>query len=131
MKERKGRTLEQMLELNAKALTDIAQFKVSQQKAEEEGLRAFQKANCAKGCRFANDAMVGTGKPCCRYPGGLISDGTTCFSRVTKGSDPILTCRVCKREVKYSDIPNSMDGGSKDELYELRVCNWNCARNIK
>ena len=96
----------------------------------DEGMADFQNANCKKGCRFANEEKVGSGLPCCRYGSHLISDGETCYSRVTLGKDPTFTCQVCKREVKYSDLPNSIGGGRKDTLYEVRVCNWECARKI-
>lgn len=42
---------------------------------QDEGLKAFQNANC-KGCKFADKSKVGTGEPCCQYAFKLdIKDG--------------------------------------------------------
>ncbi len=90
----------------------------------------FQATNCAKGCRFTDSKRVGTGNPSCTYGGRLVVVGNVCYSRVTKGEDPTFTCRVCQRIVRYSDVPNSVDGGNKDTLYEARVCNWECNRRL-
>src|SRR3972149_2604292 len=89
----------------------LTMAKRKQIQRRDEGMADFQNANCKKGCRFANEEKVGSGLPCCRYGSHLISDGETCYSRVTLGKDPTFTCQVCKREVKYSDLPNSIDGG--------------------
>lgn len=35
---------------------------------EETRLMGYQLANC-KGCRFADEPLVGTGRPCCTKPG--------------------------------------------------------------
>ena len=47
----------------------------------DEGLAKFQKENCA-GCRFADDAKVGTGEPCCQYPGLTRQAGEVCLTRL-------------------------------------------------
>lgn len=44
-------------------------------------LAKFQNENC-KGCRFANDKRVGTGKPCCIYPGRLLTTPDKCLTRL-------------------------------------------------
>lgn len=41
----------------------------------------FQKANCARGCRFAERKLVGSGKPCCTFSGKLEVKGITCKTR--------------------------------------------------
>lgn len=51
------------------------QFQKSQQDME---LVKFQEANC-KPCRFADRATVGTGKPCCTYPGSLLASSDKCL----------------------------------------------------
>ena len=37
-------------------------------------LEGWQKRQC-EGCYFADDGKVGTGQPCCTYPGYLVCDG--------------------------------------------------------
>lgn len=34
----------------------------------KRNLKELQEKNC-RGCRFANQEKVGTGEPCCTYPG--------------------------------------------------------------
>ena len=36
----------------------------------DNGLAAFQRENCSD-CNFADKLKVGTGEPCCQYPGKL------------------------------------------------------------
>ena len=42
----------------------------------------FQNTNCAD-CYFAEGAKVGTGEPCCTYPGKLVCavNGLICLSK--------------------------------------------------
>ncbi len=95
----------------------------------DAGMRDFQNANCKKGCRFADEAKVGSGTPCCRFGFQLITDGETCYSRATPGPDPTFTCQACKRETKYSELKGSRT--DKDLQYDMRVCSLMCARQIR
>jgi len=45
-----------------------------------ETLAEFQERNC-KGCRYADDNKVGTGEPCCTFPGPLTHKGGRCLTR--------------------------------------------------
>lgn len=46
-----------------------------------EGMVEFQKANCAKGCRFADKPKVGTGEPCCTFCSTIDVEAGTCKTR--------------------------------------------------
>lgn len=41
----------------------------------------YQEKNCRE-CRFADEAMVGTGEPCCTYPGRLLATPDVCLTRL-------------------------------------------------
>ncbi|MBA7712335.1 hypothetical protein ES703_121309 [subsurface metagenome] len=43
-------------------------------------LKDLQLKNC-KGCQFANQEKVGTGQPCCSYPGMPRLEGNKCLTR--------------------------------------------------
>ena len=43
-------------------------------------LKEFQEANC-RGCSYADAAKVGTGKPCCTYPGLPYIENDKCATR--------------------------------------------------
>jgi len=47
-------------------------------------LKEFREANC-RGCFYADEAKVATGKPCCTYPGGFpYIEDNKCFTRKKK-----------------------------------------------
>lgn len=77
-------------------------------------LAIFQIENCC-GCRFADDDVVGTGAPCCRYsfmlPKHIAGD---CLTKVTKDPDAEYICNTCRQSVKRDSVP--------DEMYMARCC---------
>lgn len=46
----------------------------------DEARIAFQNANC-KGCRFADEKLVGTGEPCCTFAFTLDIQEGKCYTR--------------------------------------------------
>lgn len=46
-------------------------------------MREYQKVNC-RGCRHANEALVGSGKPCCLKTGSLTTAPGICLSKEVK-----------------------------------------------
>ncbi len=48
---------------------------------EETRFMGYQLANC-KGCRFADEPLVGTGRPCCTYIGRLLASPDKCLTRI-------------------------------------------------
>ena len=61
-------------------------FDIDTEPSGEDPLAAYQEKNC-RGCRFADDA-VGTGEPCCTFPGQLQSEGDTCLCRRERFGGP-------------------------------------------
>ena len=43
-------------------------------------LKELQEKNC-RGCRFATPEKVGTGRPCCTYPGMPRIEGDKCLTK--------------------------------------------------
>jgi hypothetical protein len=50
-----------------------------------ETLTEFQERNC-KGCRYADEKKVGTGKPCCTFPGPITQKDGRCLVRKDRGA---------------------------------------------
>jgi hypothetical protein len=64
--------------------------------------KEFQEQNC-KGCYFANDAKVGTGKPCCTYASQLNIERGVCLTRrAMKAPGRVASCHT-RRKLIYPD----------------------------
>lgn len=52
-----------------------------------ETLTEFQESNC-RGCLYADDEKVGTGRPCCTYPERIKLKDGTCQTRKEANDEP-------------------------------------------
>ncbi|MBA7603173.1 hypothetical protein ES703_10277 [subsurface metagenome] len=52
----------------------------NQENFRRDLLAHWQSNNCSR-CKFADQSKVGTGEPCCTYPGLINQAGPICYSR--------------------------------------------------
>lgn len=85
--ERDG--IEWSVEGEYESLEEIGEalFDIDVEPCGEDPLAAYQEKNC-RGCRFADHDAVGTGEPCCTFPGQLQSEGDTCLCRRERFGGP-------------------------------------------
>ena len=59
-------------------------------------LKEFQEKNC-RGCRFASKKNVGTGRPCCTFPGRLLTSPDVCLTKLGDGKEKEGRCDQRKK----------------------------------